>query len=29
MIYSSCGDLAAWMLYRLGCRDERLVNHCG
>ena len=22
MIYSSCGDLAAWMLYRLGCRDE-------
>ena len=26
MVYSSCGDLAAWMLYRLGCRDERLVN---
>ena len=26
MVYSSCGDLVAWMLYRLGCRDERLVN---
>ncbi len=24
--YHSCGDLAHWMLYRLGCRDERLVN---
>ena len=24
--YHSCGDLAAWVLYRLGCRDERLVN---
>lgn len=26
MVYSSCGDLVAWVLYRLGCRDERLVN---
>jgi hypothetical protein len=24
--YHSCGDLAAWMLWRLGCRDESLVN---
>jgi hypothetical protein len=24
--YYSCGDLAAWMLWRLGCRDESLVN---
>ena len=24
--YHSCGDLVAWVLYRLGCRDERLVN---
>lgn len=24
--YSSCGDLPHWMLYRLGVRDERLVN---
>lgn len=24
--YHSCGDLVAWMLYRLGCRDESLVN---
>lgn len=24
--YHSCGDLVAWMLHRLGCRDEALVN---
>lgn len=24
--YSSCGDLAHWLLLCLGCRDERLVN---
>lgn len=24
--YSSCGDLAHWMLYQLGCRDPLLVN---
>jgi len=24
--YSSCGDLAHWMLMCLGCRDERVVN---
>ncbi len=24
--YSSCGDLCAWLLARLGCRDEKLVN---
>ena len=24
--YQSCGDLVAWMLTRLGCRDEALVN---
>ena len=24
--YHSCGDLVAWMLTRLGCRDEALVN---
>lgn len=24
--YSSCGDLPHWMLDRLGCTDERLVN---
>lgn len=24
--YSSCGDLAHWMLYHLGCRDPLLVN---
>jgi hypothetical protein len=24
--YSCCGDLAHWMLFALGCRDERLVN---
>ena len=24
--YQSCGDLIAWLLYRLGCRNERLVN---
>lgn len=30
--YSSCGDLAHWLLLCLGCRDERLVNRsddCG
>jgi len=26
MIYSSCGDLAAWLLWRLGCRDDNLMN---
>lgn len=24
--YHSCGDLVAWVLARLGCRDESLVN---
>ena len=24
--YSSCGDLAHWLLMCLGCRDERVVN---
>lgn len=24
--YSSCGDLAHWVLTMLGCRDERVVN---
>jgi hypothetical protein len=24
--YHSCGDLVAWVLTRLGCRDEALVN---
>lgn len=24
--YSSCGDLAHWLLDRLGCRDERVIN---
>lgn len=24
--YSSCGDLAHWLLMCLGCRDERIVN---
>lgn len=24
--YSSCGDLAHWLLFCLGCRDERVVN---
>ena len=24
--YSSCGDLAHWMLYSLGCRDRSLCN---
>ncbi len=29
MVYSSCGDLVAWLLWRLGCRDESLVNRTG
>ncbi len=24
--YSSCGDLCHWLLFRLGVRDERIVN---
>lgn len=27
--YSSCGDLAHWILMCLGCRDERYVNRTG
>ena len=27
--YSSCGDLGAWLLMCLGCRDERVVNRTG
>jgi hypothetical protein len=27
--YSSCGDLAHWLLTCLGCRDERFVNRTG
>jgi hypothetical protein len=27
--YSSCGDLCHWLLYRLGVRNESLVNRSG
>lgn len=27
--YSSCGDLAHWLLMMLGCRNERYVNRTG